>query len=474
MGIKPNVALTSDAPFIASRARPEVAGPYDNIGRMSAMRPDTKLDSTLTSLEVSPTVTEKAAAYNSQIENLRGLVEAGNYDGAAALKDIKNLRKEANSAWKRNDVTAAEFSQGLANTIEDLVERNMVVPKDINKFKAARREMAKTYAWENALDFNTGKFDPLKIAKITASEPGRYTDTLRGLGQYAGNFPDAVSTFGGPSAGTRIIRSSPSAMAGYAVGSLVGQPWFGGAIGAGIGEATNALSSSGLTSAAARQRALPADRRIAPDEPYVPPPGPFSPFTPAAGPVSAYNPNVVGPNFMLNPGGVPLNPQFAPANQLAIGMRNGPNFTMPQRPAPSPIPPNAPNPMTAARTALTNEPYSPATGERLRQQQRDLDRRGLEAQRAAQAEVDAIYTRKELEAAAVKARQEAAAFDEIAKRAANTKAEKKAAQAAEADRDRMLDFLGEIEDRLTALPKQKRGQGPKTRNALRDGRSDNN
>jgi len=565
MGIGSNVALTSDAPFIAARARPQVAGPYDQIGRMNAMRPDTQLDGTLANLEVSPTVTEKAAAYNAQIESLRGLVEAGNYDGAAALKDIKKLRKESNAAWKRNDVTAAEFSQGLANAIEDLVERNLVVPKDINKFKAARREMAKTYAWESALDFNTGKFDPLKIAKITGSEPGRYTGTLQGLGQYAGNFPDAVSTFGGPSAGTRIIRSSPSAMAGYAVGSLAGQPWLGGAIGAGIGEAVNALSSSGLTSAAARQRALPADRRIRPDEPYIPPPGPSSPYTPPVGPASPYNPNVVGPNFMLNPGGVPPSPQFAPANQLAIGMRVGPNFTMPQRPAPSPIPPNAPNPMTAARTALPNEPYSPATGERLRQQQRDIDQRAAEAADAAAAAAegqraptrggvelsfdpfinklrpveqagealtptnalasavdkmqsgqsfamsatekiawkkaqsdlklatdgayaskftpDDLFNRQWLLDTVTKARQKADAFDEIAKRATQADAARvpgaKVPSAAEiatakTNRDRMLDFAEDLQDRLSALPKKKLGQGPKTLNALRDGRTDRN
>jgi hypothetical protein len=73
-----------------------------------------------------------------------------------------------------------------------------------------------------------------------------------------------------------------------------------------------------------------------------------------------------------------------------------------------------------------------------------------------------------------KARQKADAFDEIAKRADETQAGRNAAQAAEANRDRMLDFLDDLQTRLSALPKQKLGQGPKTRNALRDGRSNDN
>ncbi len=404
LAIPDNVALTSDAPFVASRARPQVAGPYDQIAQMGVLKGDGALDAALKNLKVSPRASPPAvaASFNAQLENLRSLLETEGYKGADALGDIKNLRSEAQAAWKRNDDTAAKFSQGFANVIEDLVERNMKVPRDIDKFKAARREMAKTYAWENALNFNTGKFDPLKIAKITESEPGRYTDTLRGLGQYAGNFPNAVSTFGGPSAGTRIVRSSPSAMVGYAVGLPFGVPWLAGALGAGIGEATNALSRSGLTSAAARQRALPADRRIRPDEPYVPP---VNELTSAAGKVER------GERATMS------------ATERLAWKRYNANLA-----------------------AATDPTYaSKFTPEDLSNRQWLMD-------------------------TVNKARQKADAFDEIAKRADETQAGRDAARAAEVSRDRMLDFLDDLQTRLSVLPKRK----PKSQNALRDGRSDSN
>jgi hypothetical protein len=97
-------------------------------------------------------------------------------------------------------------------------------------------------------------------------------------------------------------------------------------IGAALGEVAGAAGRRGVLSEAAQRRAVPLDRRIQPDappfSPYNPPAGPFSPFNPPAGPFSPYNPNVVGSNFMLNPGGPPLNPQFSPSNQLAISKKS--------------------------------------------------------------------------------------------------------------------------------------------------------
>lgn len=553
-GIPTNVALTSKDPFVAARAKHE--GPYNQIGQMGTLAFDNVLGAALKKLEVSPSVTEKAAAYNGRLDTLRDLVQTGNFDGATALRDIRNLRDASAGAWKAGDTLEAKFARGMADAIEGVVERNMKNPREIQKFKDARKQMAKIYAWEDTVDFNTGKIDPTQIAKVTGSESGKFTGALNDVGKFAGNFPSAVSTSQGLAGQARLARSGLGGMAGFGIGSMAGMGFEGSLVGAALGEVVGAAGRRGVLSEAAQRRAVPPDRRIQPEAP------PFSPFTPAAGPVSAYNPNVVGPNFMLNPGGVPLNPQFAPSNQLAIGMRNGPNFTMPQRPAPSPIPPNAPNPMTAARTALTNEPYSPATGERLRQQQYDIDRRAAEAAAAAaegqraptkggvelsldpfmgklrpvkqagealpptneltsavskmesgqsfamtatekvawkkaqsnlKLATDATYAskftpedlsnRQWLMDTVTKTRQKADAFDEIAKRATQAEAARvpgaKVPSAAEiatakANRDRMLDFAEDLQTRLSALPKQKLGQGPKTRNALRDGRSNSN
>jgi hypothetical protein len=94
-----------------------------------------------------------------------------------------------------------------------------------------------------------------------------------------------------------------------------------------------------------------------------------------------------------------------------------------------------------------------------------------------------LFNRQWLLDTVTKARQKANAFDEIAKRATQAEAARvpgaKIPSAAEiatakANRDRMLDFAEDLQDRLTALPKKKLGQGPKTRNALRDGRSNDN
>jgi hypothetical protein len=65
------------------------------------------------------------------------------------------------------------------------------------------------------------------------------------------------------------------------------------------------------------------------------------------------------------------------------------------------------------------------------------------------------------EQAIKKAREKAAGFDEIARRAKD----RDAVMLANANRERMLNFAEELEDRLRSIPKVKYGQGPKTRAA---------
>ena len=323
-GIPTNVALTSKDPFVATRAKHE--GPYNQIGQMGTLAFDNPLDVALKKLEVSPSVTEKAAAYNGRLDTLRDLVQTGNFDGATALRDIRNLRDASAGAWKAGDTLEAKFARGMADAIEGVVERNMKNPREIQKFKDARKQMAKIYAWEDTVNFNTGKIDPMQIAKVTGSESGKFTGALNDIGKFAGNFPSAVSTSQGLAGQARLARSGLGGMAGFGIGSMAGMGFEGSLVGAALGEVAGAAGRRGVLSEAAQRRAMPPDRRIQPEappfSPYNPPAGPFSPYNSPAGPFSPYNPNVVGSNFMLNPGGPPLNPQFAPSNQLAISKKS--------------------------------------------------------------------------------------------------------------------------------------------------------
>jgi hypothetical protein len=74
---------------------------------------------------------------------------------------------------------------------------------------------------------------------------------------------------------------------------------------------------------------------------------------------------------------------------------------------------------------------------------------------------DRMLDRKWVESTVDKARQKAAAFDEIARRAKD----QQAVNLARRNREEMLDFAEQLEDRLNAMPTVKYGQGPKTRAA---------
>jgi hypothetical protein len=510
MGIPGNVSLTSDAPFKTARA--QHSGPYDQIAGMGTLTADRGFIADLASHEVSPGLSPEFQRYNAQIQAFQGLAESGQLTGESALRDIRKLREQSTGAWKAGDTVKAEFARGMADAMENLVERNMKNPKDIQKFKDARREMAKIYAYEGAVDFNIGKFDPLKIAEVTKSEPGKYTGVLRDIGQYAGNFPYAISSFEGPTVGTRLTRSGVGGVLGAAAGTLVGNPFLGGAAGSVAGSAVGAVGRRKIMSESGRKRALPADRRIGPDKPYIPPPGEFSP----------YDPNILmrdaGPNW--RPGfektypDFPPEPQFSPLPQLpnevpqsrarryeadkraaeaaeaaaaaAEGQRaptkGGVEFSLdpftnklrPVKQVGEALPPT--NELASAVNKMqSGQSFAMSATEKIAWKKAQVDLKlATDATYASKFTPEDLSNRQWLMDTVKKTRQKADAFDEIAKRADETQAGRDAAHAAEVSRDRMLDFAEDLQTRLSALPKRKLGQGPKTRNALRDGRSNNN
>lgn len=265
-------------------------------------------------IRVSPKGIGEAASsqIDSLVDEVKKHLEEG-MSGKDLVTRIRTLRQHADALYSAQKqgvapepgrMAVADANKKLSEFLEYQIESNLS-GKDLADLKAARAEMAKVHAYQDATDFNTGLIDPNKIAKIT-SKGGPYTGILKDIGEVAGNFPGAAqmgeqrgATFGR----LRLTRSGVPGTIGLAVGGLPGA-----VTGAAIGEVGSAaLARRMLSPSYQAAHAAPKDLRIFPE---VPKPAPAVPTLESLGPTelqfSGYTPNWVF-------GGEQPTPQFNPA-----------------------------------------------------------------------------------------------------------------------------------------------------------------
>ena len=221
LGLSPDTQLNSAAPF--KQARDKVAGPYNKVRKLPTMVAD---DVTLNALDaLIPDSTLIGA--NTSTKAITGIINdakkkvSNGINGQDLLRNVEQLRTRARKTYnnKSADLAAldrADAEMGVANTLESMIESNIFDPRLLDDFRGARKQMAKSYAYQDATDLNTGVVDATKIAERTAKD-NALTGDIATLGRVAGNFPDA---FGGVSSDVRFGRLRRAGWAGTAGGLL--------------------------------------------------------------------------------------------------------------------------------------------------------------------------------------------------------------------------------------------------------------
>jgi hypothetical protein len=246
LGLPETTQFDSKAPF--NQARMRVAEPYSQVKKLPTMVADDNLISSLNNLRPDQAVigaNQKTKAINAIIDDAISKTSAG-LDGAQILKNVQTLRQEARKTYnnKSADLQALDLADtrlAIANSLEAMIESNIFNPKLLSDFRQARQKMAKTYAYEDATDFNTGMIDVNKLSRIT-SKDNAMTGDIAALGKIAGNFPDAFTT-----KATESMLSTPritrSGVGGATLGALGYQ--LGGVTGSAIGTVAGVLAGEG-------------------------------------------------------------------------------------------------------------------------------------------------------------------------------------------------------------------------------------
>jgi hypothetical protein len=465
-------------PAAFEQARANVAGPYNRISELGRVDADTEFLAALDNLGAAETIGGASSDAVAKIAAQAKARAASPFDGNLILQSIKQRRHDAQQTYKREnsasppsaeELVIADANMKLANALEDLAVRNVGDTRFKEELQVARAAMAKTYAYERATNFATGKVDPNVIAKLVNADPDRYTGTIKDIGQIVGNFPGIANVKGSTvSAPSRLYRSSPSVVLGTVLGgTLAGNPLLGaitGAVAGGIG--SNVLRRNMTRPGYQNFMGMPADNRLRVDMPE-----------------QAEITNNLTASPLLE------NPQLSPKQRRAFEMARE---DMARPPPPPPPPPPTTGGVELQFDPFTNKlrPVEPtgaplppqnelavAVGKISRGERATLSATEKIAFDKAQVDLaiaDPAYRslssdqianrmsdRKSVEATIQKAREKAAGFDEIARRAKD----RDAVMLANANRERMLDFAEQLEDRLNTMPKVKYGQGPKTRAA---------
>jgi len=346
LGLPETTQFNSKAPF--SEARMRVAEPYSQVKKLPTMVADDNLISSLNNLKPDQAVigaNQKTKAINAIIDDAISKTSAG-LDGAQILKNIQTLRQEARKTYnnKSADLQALDLADtrlAIANSLETMIESNIFNPKLLQDFRQARQKMAKTYAYEDATDFNTGMIDVNKLSRIT-SKDNAMTGDIAALGKIAGNFPDAFTT-----KATESMLSTPritrSGIGGATLGALGYQ--LGGVTGSAIGTVAGVLAGEGAGMLASNIMSSPkyqaglslrdaripvsqvatAAQPIPQSQAIVPYQAPVEVLMPGQGPYQpnfVIQPNQYGPR-VGTPGFAPTPPQLtAPSGQGTLsGLR---------------------------------------------------------------------------------------------------------------------------------------------------------
>jgi hypothetical protein len=167
---------------------------------------------------------------------LQSILGNKQFDANATVSAIKGYRQKATDLYQginksggnAGDREIAQTYQGIANSLENLIDRNLTNNGQVglvNDFRDARQTIAKAHTVEDAMNPTTFELNPQSFAKeLQRGTP--LTGGLRDIAEFATAFPKAAQNLNGQS----VLSHSPldymasiiGAGAGGAAGGLPG------------------------------------------------------------------------------------------------------------------------------------------------------------------------------------------------------------------------------------------------------------
>jgi hypothetical protein len=271
VGVPEDTPLTTES-MQAVRRQAAQQG-YQPIQQVGAVATDNQYLADLAQIEqaFSGQAASFPAAVPQTVRNLVGTHLVQNFDAADAIQRIQGLRNDASASFRRNEPDIGRAQRGIANALEDQIERSITASgapnaaEMLDNFRAARQRMAISHSVEDAIREGTGNVSATKLANDL--QRGRYlTGDLLTISEFANRFPrvsQLPSQFGTPSSGAvlgldlpRVVGGTLGAIGGGVAGGMSGAT-AGGMAGAIAPNVLSALMRQYLMSDRAQRAAVP-------------------------------------------------------------------------------------------------------------------------------------------------------------------------------------------------------------------------
>jgi hypothetical protein len=515
-------------PYNDIRSLPTMTADDNVVSSLEALRPDTAL------IGKERFATQLNKDIDTAIKNVTEGLDGNQIlkNIQTLRKDARRTYNNKNSDVAALD--KADSQLAMASVLEGMVESNVFNPRLLQQFRDARQKMARVYAYEGATDFNTGMIDVNRLAKITAKDNAMSGDIAslgKIAGNFPDAFSNRPVKQGVDQAkiGRTGLAGSLGGLAGYAIDQGYTGGVIGSLIGAGAGELAQSVAARRMANPEYQAGLTIADRRLPSNRPPVEtPPIPQNravvPYQasvevlPPAAP--AYQPNFTIPQgtpvatrapytpmdmFLTAPGSEATLQAFRADDirraelSRAVGKQREVNQAAVEasdrRPTRGGVQLEL-DPVTG-RLREVSQGVKGATPETFRNFGASLENASIKvadgrtfdltaAEKVAwektkadlseampsfkvlseKAVAERMMTRDWVSEAATKAREKAAMFEQLALRSKNIRE----FETAKANRERMLDLAGQMEEKLrSGRPDLSRKvQGPKTRAAKRE------
>lgn len=171
--VKKSLGVADDIPLnkeVLSNIRAQAGNAYNQISNAGIVTPSksyaSQLDDSIKSF------TSQAKSFPDRplspvVKDIQAL-KTNQFDAGDAVETIKLLRADADKAYRGADNVAGKAYKRAADILEDELDKHLVktnAPQDlISSYRTARKDIAKTYTVEKALNPETGAVDAIKLA----------------------------------------------------------------------------------------------------------------------------------------------------------------------------------------------------------------------------------------------------------------------------------------------------------------------
>lgn len=193
LGLPEDSILT---PELLKTVRTKAGQVYDDLSNTGIIIPNKSFGDALDKIGESAVKAEMnfPNATSKQVLEVVGSLRKDAFDAGSAISRIKQLRTEADMAYKAGNIDLGNATKSAATALEDAVEGHLTQlnqPDALNKFKEARQLIAKTYTVEKAMNKTTGTVDAKALAtRLQQNKP--MSGELKDIAQFAQAFPKAA------------------------------------------------------------------------------------------------------------------------------------------------------------------------------------------------------------------------------------------------------------------------------------------